>query len=1704
MSSGSKRKRSEESPLTREDGTIQPSNSALVSTTEEISFPRGGASALSPLELKQVANEAASDVLFGNNKTSTEVSRPKKKKKTSIKDKDAAGELNEDAALEDEKLSVVHHISFRSLKVGSSLIGQVSEINKNDICVTFSDGISGFVNLTHISEQFTHILEELDENMDSDEEKESEYESDNEKAAEAKELPDLKNYFKLGQWLRCNVLTNNALTTKSKNNKKRRIELTIEPSYVNTFTEEDLVKSAPVQCSVKSVEDHGATLDVGVVGITGFISKKDIGSSLGLLPGAVFLGNVYKQTERVVNINLDFSSKKNKITQISNVDALVPGMSLDLLCKAITPSGIVGKCFGLVNGFISSAHLGVFKEDDMKHKFAIGSNIQCRVLATLINNESEKVALLSLIPNIERLEPTLKCTEAFEAFPIGYNFETTKVKGRDSEYLYLAVDDDRVGRVHKSRIGELDSTDNLKAKVMGYDIVDNMYELATDPKILALKYVRSKDIKIGELLTTCIVNAVSEKGIELKIFNGQFVATVSPLHISDTRLVYPERKFKIGGKVKARILNVDNRGRIYATMKKSLVNLEQDETPIISSYEIAKTAKEKNEKTLATVEVFRKTGCIVSFFGGVRGFLPNAEISEVFVKKPEQHLRLGQTVVVRLLKVDAEDSRILATCKVSNAQAQEQKETIEQLVPGRSMINVTVVEKTKDALIIEMDKVELRGVLQVGHLSDSRIEQNRADFKKIAIGTHLRGLVIDKETRTQVFNMTLKKSLIEAAEKEELPTSYSDIKAVSKDTPLCGYVKSISDKGLFIAFNGKFVGLVLPSYAVESRDVDISKTFFINQSVSAYLLRSDDENERFLLTLKAPKIESKKKEPASDEVTNPIDNSIKKLSDYTIGKIVKGTIKAVKKNQLNIILADDLHGRIDVSEVYDNYSDILNTKAPLSQFKNGSIIEAKIVGNHDIKSHKFLPITHQIKKGTVLELSIKPSVLSSEDNRPLSLKDISIGDELVGFVNNYSLNFLWLTISPILKAKLSMFDLTEDGLELSKNIEDNFPLGSAIPVKVTAIDSTHEFATVTGRSHVVKDFDSIAVNDVIPARIGKIFENFLLLDLGNSITGLVFATDALDSFSTSLNEAYGDKVNRIVSAKVVAIDKKNKKINLSLRSEASKVPTVTSYSDLKQGDIVHGLVKTVNDKGIFVYLSRTVEAFVPISKLSDAYLKDWKKFYKPMQHVIGKVVKSEDDKHILITLRESEVNGDLKVLKNYDDIKVGEVFKGSVKNITDFGVFIKLDNTANVTGLAHISEIADSTPNDISSLFGPGDKVKAIVLKTNSAKKQLSLSLKASHFTKEETDEEKDEDQIATVNFDDADSEVDVDSDIENEPEKMKLTSMSTDGLSLSSGFDWTTSILDQARESESESEDEEDNFMESKKHKHKRRDRIVQDKTIDINTRAPESVGDFERLIMGNPNSSVVWMNYIAFQLQLSEVEKAREIAERALKTINFREETEKLNIWIAMLNLENTFGTPDTLDDIFKRACQYMDSYTMHNKLLSIYQMSDKTEAAATLFKATAKKFGSEKVSIWIAWSEFLLANGEEDGARNILSNALKALPKRHHVEVVRRFAQLEFSKGDSERGRSLFEGLLADAPKRIDIWNVYIDQESKAGDKQKVDALYERVFSRKITKKQAKFFFNKWLQFEETAGDEKMIDYVKAKASEYVDSHFTNKKE
>ncbi len=504
----------------------------------------------------------------------------------------------------------------------------------------------------------------------------------------------------------------------------------------------------------------------------------------------------------------------------------------------------------------------------------------------------------------------------------------------------------------------------------------------------------------------------------------------------------------------------------------------------------------------------------------------------------------------------------------------------------------------------------------------------------------------------------------------------------------------------------------------------------------------------------------------------------------------------------------------------------------------------------------------------------------------------------------------------------------------------------------------------------------------------------------------------------------------------------------------------------------------------------------------------------------------------------------------FNDLKVGQIVTGKVAKVEDFGVFIVIDNSVNVRGLCHRSEIAEQRVDDARKLFSEGDVVKAKVLKLDPETRRISLGLKARHFTDEgegqlpsneggniydrtseagndsprndgDSDSCIDEDEGARLD----DGILDNDEEVLNVQENGDSDSSASEngdeshteaatksslvaGLQIG-GFDWQgLSAQPNIKNNSTPSSDTEQSRP---KHKKKRKPTIQADLTGDLDTHGPQSTDDYERLLLSAPDSSLLWLQYMAFHLELGETDSARRIAQRALKSISplgGQSESEKLNIWIAMLNLENAYGDDESIEATFKSACQVNDAQEIHERLTSIYIQSGKHDKSDQLFHVMLKKFGSADPKVWINYATFLFDTlGEPERGRALLSRALQTLPPTAHIDITAKFAALEFrsSKGLAERGRTIFEGLLDSFPKRVDLWNVLLDLEMRhGGDDQKgqVRRLFERIIDggtavkkARIKNKQAKFFFKKWLEFEEKEGDQRTTEAVKKRAEMWV---------
>ena len=212
--------------------------------------------------------------------------------------------------------------------------------------------------------------------------------------------------------------------------------------------------------------------------------------------------------------------------------------------------------------------------------------------------------------------------------------------------------------------------------------------------------------------------------------------------------------------------------------------------------------------------------------------------------------------------------------------------------------------------------------------------------------------------------------------------------------------------------------------------------------------------------------------------------------------------------------------------------------------------------------------------------------------------------------------------------------------------------------------------------------------------------------------------------------------------------------------------------------------------------------------------------------------------------------------------------------------------------------------------------------------------------------------------------------------------------------------------------------------------------------------------------------------------------------------DEAARLDVWLALLTLELSYGDDKSLEGMFDRAVRQNDAETMYVKMAQLYNNAERPDDARRLLLKASKKF-SYSLGVWEALGRHELGQANVDGFQHALKRAMSALPKRDELLVVSKYAQLEFELGSAERARTLFEGIVANHPKRIDQWNIYADMEIKHGDASAARRVFERMSSLRLSSKKMRAALKRWLGFETQHGTDDDAERVRQKARDYVAS-------
>jgi small subunit ribosomal protein S1 len=287
-------------------------------------------------------------------------------------------------------------------------------------------------------------------------------------------------------------------------------------------------------------------------------------------------------------------------------------------------------------------------------------------------------------------------------------------------------------------------------------------------------------------------------------------------------------------------------------------------------------------------------------------------------------------------------------------------------------------------------------------------------------------------------------------------------------------------------------------------------------------------------------------------------------------------------------------------------------------------------------------------------------------------------------------------------------------------------VGQDIPVKIIKLNRRRGNVVVSRKTAVEEEItvrktatlEHLVEGSVVTGIVKNLTEYGAFIDLGG-IDGLLHVTDISYGRITHPSELL--HVGEEVTVKVLKFDRAKERVSLGIK-QLGPDPWETVAERYPVNTKVIGRVVNVTDYGAFVELEPGVEGLIHISEMTwSRRMKHPSKVVKPGDQVEAVVLEVHSrDRRISLGLKQLEPNPWTTIDTRYS---VGSVVEGRVRNMTDFGAFIEIEE--GIDGLVHVSDLSwTKRVKHPSEILKKGQTVQAVILNIDSASHRLSLGIK--------------------------------------------------------------------------------------------------------------------------------------------------------------------------------------------------------------------------------------------------------------------------------------------------------------------------------------------------------------------------------------------
>ena len=283
-----------------------------------------------------------------------------------------------------------------------------------------------------------------------------------------------------------------------------------------------------------------------------------------------------------------------------------------------------------------------------------------------------------------------------------------------------------------------------------------------------------------------------------------------------------------------------------------------------------------------------------------------------------------------------------------------------------------------------------------------------------------------------------------------------------------------------------------------------------------------------------------------------------------------------------------------------------------------------------------------------------------------------------------------------------------------------------IELRIIKLDHKRNNIVVSRRAVVEADtkeereslLEKLEEGSVVKGIVKNITDFGAFIDLGG-IDGLLHITDM--SWSRIKHPSDVLTIGDEIDVKIIKFDKDKGRISLGIK-QLGDDPWKNVASDLPVGTKLPGKVTNITDYGCFVKLQEGIEGLVHTSEM------DWSnknsnphKLVSLGQELDVMVLEVDASRHrISLGMKQCIINPWQAFADRY---KTGDKVKGTIRSITDFGIFIGLEG--NIDGLVHISDVSwIKSGEDAIKDFKKGDEIEAVMVSVDTERERIALSIK--------------------------------------------------------------------------------------------------------------------------------------------------------------------------------------------------------------------------------------------------------------------------------------------------------------------------------------------------------------------------------------------